>query len=328
MRPESRPVLALLLIHMLALAWGVAAAARAKPLKGPLRVYLPDDKSVPGWVRDGQPQEFEGEDLYTYIDGGADIYEEYGFRRVVVQDYGSAAGKEVSLEIFEMETPEAAFGMFTFKRSGQGQALKLGGGGELESYYLNFWKNRFLVTLTGFDDTAETSAGLRALAGAVDARLTGESKAPEGIGMLPEEGLRPGSVKYLRGPLGLNNVYDLHTVRGLDFMEAVKGDYDDGSTLIVMCYPTWARWDASRRELAQGLGQSGRFASAGDGGYRDAKGRYVSIAELPCWIAVGLGPDAETARKRSGRPLGIAVGIGPDADTARRRSASAGARLR
>jgi hypothetical protein len=326
MRPDSRPVLALLLIHVLALAWGVAAAAPAKPLKGPLRVYLPDDKAVPGWVRDGQPQEFEGEDLYTYIDGGAEIYEEYGFRRVIVQDYKDAAGQEVSLEIFEMETPEAAFGMFTFKRSGQGRALELGGGGELESYYLNFWKNRFLVTLTGFDDTAGTSAGLRALAGAVEARLSGESRAPAGIGLLPEEGLRPGSVKYLRGLLGLNNVYDLHTVRGLDFMEAVKGDYDDGSTLIVMCYTAWARWDAAKLELSKHLEQGGRFEGAGEGVYRDAKGRYISIAALPCWIAVGLGPDAETSRKRSGRPLGIAVGIGPDADTAVRRTPTADAR--
>ncbi|MCK7482485.1 MAG: hypothetical protein M0C28_39200 [Candidatus Moduliflexus flocculans] len=58
----------------------------------PLRAYLPSDGAAPGWTQDGEPQEFEGEDLYTYIDGGAEIYQEYGFRRVVVQDYRNAGG--------------------------------------------------------------------------------------------------------------------------------------------------------------------------------------------------------------------------------------------
>ena len=53
-------------------------------------LYLPADNAAAGWAKDGAPQEFEGEDLYTYIDGGAEIYQEYGFRRVIVQDYEDA----------------------------------------------------------------------------------------------------------------------------------------------------------------------------------------------------------------------------------------------
>jgi hypothetical protein len=103
-----------------------------RPSQAPLRTVLPADGSVPGWTRDGEPQEFVGEDLYTYIDGGAEIYQEYGFRRVVVQDYESRAGKSVSLEIFEMADPAAAYGIFTFKRSGRGKVVPLGSRAELE----------------------------------------------------------------------------------------------------------------------------------------------------------------------------------------------------
>jgi hypothetical protein len=117
-----------------------ASALSASRFAGPLREYLPADGAAPGWARDGEPQEFEGEDLYSYIDGGAEIYQEYGFRRVVVQDYRNPRGKSVSLELFEMDSPAAAYGMFTFKRSGKGRSLGLGGGGEIEAYYLNFWK--------------------------------------------------------------------------------------------------------------------------------------------------------------------------------------------
>ncbi|MBE3111603.1 MAG: hypothetical protein IMZ46_14045, partial [Acidobacteria bacterium] len=61
----------------------VASAWAASGLfkEGPLRAYLPADNAASGWTKDGELQEYEGEDLYTYIDGGAEIYQEYGFRR-------------------------------------------------------------------------------------------------------------------------------------------------------------------------------------------------------------------------------------------------------
>ena len=151
--------------------WGMAAlaltglilsgawAAGGRAVQDDLRALLPAGGEAKGWVKDGDPQEFVGEDLYTYIDGGAEIYQEYGFRRVVVQDYENASGKSVSLEIFDMENPAAAFGIFSFKRSGQGKGVAVGAGAELEDYYLNFWKGRFLVTLTGFDDSAANDRG-------------------------------------------------------------------------------------------------------------------------------------------------------------------------
>ena len=279
----------------------VAAAAPAPRTEGPLRGYPPEDNAAPGWTRDGGPQEYEGEDLYTYIDGGADIYHEYGFRRVIVQDYKNAGGRSVSLEIFEMTTPAAAFGMFSFKRSGKGKSLELGGGAELEDYYLNFWTGRFLVTLTGFDEAAETKAGLKALAGVVDSKMKDRGDAPRLIRILPEGGLVPGSVKYLKGIIGLNNTYDLYTARGLKFAEAVKGDYGDGSTLIVLRYGPGAGEGAapSFLELSEYLGKSERFKRVGaDMVFQDGKGRFVSFSSRPPDIFIGIGADAETAQKR------------------------------
>jgi hypothetical protein len=287
------------LLLALVFVYGAAGAAGISRTRGPLAGYLPGDQEAAGWVRDGEAQEFEGEALYTYIDGGAEIYEEYGFRRVIVQDYRSSGGTSVSLEIFEMETPAAAYGMFTFKRSGQGQSLDLGGGGELEAYYLNFWKGRFLATLTGFDETAGTVEGLLALAKAVDSKIKDRGMAPELVGLLPPQGLVVGTVKYLKGLLGLNNVYSFYTARGLDFSEAVKADYGDGSTVIVLRYGTKEAFDPAFPELWKALDESGRFAKADEERIlRDGKGRFLSFSARPPAVIVGLGPDAETARRR------------------------------
>jgi len=273
-----------------------AAAESGVLAEGPLRAYLPDGNAAWGWSKDGEPQEYEGEDLYTYIDGGAEIYQEYGFRRVIIQDYKNAKGKSVSLEIFEMETPAAAFGMFSFKRSGSGQSVALGAGAELEAYYLNFWKGRFLVTLTGFDEAPETVDGLTAVAGIVDSKIREAGKVPGLVGALPEKGLRTGSVKYLRGLLGLNNVYPFYSARGLTFAEAVRGVYENGATLLILDYGTADARARAWLDLRRYLSESDRFKRAGRGEadvflVQDVKGQSVAFAGSGPRLLIGISPD-------------------------------------
>jgi len=294
-RRRGIAVMALMGGLILSGAWAVA-----RVVQDDLRALLPAGGDAWGWVKDGDPQEFAGEDLYTYINGGAEIYQEYGFRRVVVQDYENAAGKSVSLEIFEMETPAAAFGIFTFKRSGQGKSIAVGAGAELEDYYLNFWKGRFLVTLTGFDETPATVEGILAMAGAVDGKIGEKAGKPDLVAALPAEGLRPQSVKYFKGLLGLNNIYPLYTARGLTFKEAARGLYADGETLILLDYGSAeARHDAWL-ELRTGLEGSGRFEPAknylGDAViFQDGKGQFVAFAEVGRRLAVGIHSTLEWA---------------------------------
>jgi hypothetical protein len=285
---------------LLTLVLACAAAAAPACQEGSLRAYLPGGASVSGWARDGGPQEYEGENLYTYIDGGADIYQEYGFTRVVIQDYKSAAGKSASLEIFEMSTPAAAFGMFSFKRSGSGKAVQLGFEAELESYYLNFWKGRFLVTLTGFDDARETVDGLLAIGAAVAAKLPGDGREPALVGALPADGLKPGSVKYIKGLLGLNNLYPFYTARGLSFTEAVRGLYDDGTTLLLLDYGSAGSRREAWSELRAFLEGSERFARVGMEQtehvlFQDGKGRFVAFGEAETRLIVGVASSATAA---------------------------------
>ena len=286
-----------------ALVFFLMAGAAAAPVPAgqeALSAYLPADGAAPGWVKDGDSQEFAGEDLYAYIDGGAEIYQEYGFRRVVLQDYKNGSGKSVSLEIFEMETPAAAYGMFTFKRSGKGKSVSLGSGGELEDYYLNFWKGRFLATLTGFDETPATIDGLLAVAGAVDARIRERAGAPGLVTALPVEGLKSGSVKYLKGLLGLNNVYPFFTARGLDFQQAVKGDYENGATLLVLEYASVEVFDKAWADLKAYLESTDRFKRSGAADaavplFQDGKGLYVAFTASVPRLRVGISPNPSAA---------------------------------
>ena len=58
---------------------------------------------------------FNGESLYGYIDGGADLYLEYGFNGVTISEFAFQKGK-YKAEIYKMNNPEAAFGIFSVSR--------------------------------------------------------------------------------------------------------------------------------------------------------------------------------------------------------------------
>ncbi|MCK5095106.1 MAG: hypothetical protein KAR18_10290, partial [Spirochaetes bacterium] len=70
-----------------------------KSLQRDLNKYLPGTNEIREWKEDGSPCKYKGEDLYSYINGGAEIYHEYGFKQVIVQDYTRKNGKSIALEI-------------------------------------------------------------------------------------------------------------------------------------------------------------------------------------------------------------------------------------
>ncbi|MFA9455106.1 MAG: DUF6599 family protein [Candidatus Aminicenantaceae bacterium] len=200
-----------------------------------LMALVPEDMG--GWVRHGAAQAYTGDDLFTYINGGAEIYHEFGFEEVVVQDYRTDQGGAISLEIYRMTDPESAFGIFTFKRSSDGQALDFPGAeAQLEDYYLNLWKGPYLVTLTGFDEEGNTIQGLRDLARALAFRMPETGQVPDLVRLLPEKDRKLGSVKYFKGPLALFNSHSFAQEDIFSLEQGVRGDYADGGSLFIFAY--------------------------------------------------------------------------------------------
>jgi len=231
---------------VLAVALAGAAGPAARGGEGPqsltappplldLTKLLPSAVDVKGWAPRGRPQVFRGEDLFLYIDGGAEIFHEYGFRQVITQDYANAAGKTVTLDIDEMASPEGAFGMYTFKTGAGGRGVPFGRDGRLEDYYLNFWKGPFLVTVVGPDASAESLEGVERVARAADARIAAGGERPALVAVLPKSWGAAGRTIYLKGPLALRNVYPFFGRDVLLFREGVASD-QGGLKVFVLRY--------------------------------------------------------------------------------------------
>jgi hypothetical protein len=279
---------------------GTAFLPSALSQESGLSALLPKERNpeLAGWTPVGPPQEFKGDDLFVYIDGGAEIYLEYGFSRAVVQDYGDAGGRTVSLELFEMTDPAAAFGAYSFKTTGKGGALDLGQGGQLEDYYLNFWKGDYLITITGFNDDQETVGGLLAVAKATDHTVPGEGRHPPIINILPAEGLDSGSVLYFRGRLGLNNAFPLVSPGNLEAREGVRARYGQGQLVVLDCgqgEPVRKSFDKLKAIFQGGESFKNFVESDSAIGAADDKGTPYRASIVKDWILITAGLEPETS---------------------------------
>jgi hypothetical protein len=163
---------------------------------------LPGHLEYEGWERKEEPEHYEGEGLFGHINGGAEIFLQYGFKDLALGRYTMKAEgkeKEIVLEAYWMESPADAFGIFSVKRagdeivSGRIDALNWVSGTQI-----NMAKGEYFVNVVGFECEEEE---LEEFAAFVARRIEGEVELPGELSYLPSQGMIRGSGKYIRGQL-------------------------------------------------------------------------------------------------------------------------------
>ncbi|MDD4050433.1 MAG: hypothetical protein PHR28_00860 [candidate division Zixibacteria bacterium] len=216
--------------------------------------YFPRSGETPDWTPVDTLLVFVGDDLYQMIDGGAEIYREYGFVRAGTQEFVDEDGHSVTIELYEMKGSVAAYGMFSFKARGEGQEIPMGNGGRQTDYYLNFWKGRYLATLTGLDTSSVTRGAVEALARALEKKIAENGELPI-LCRKPKpviDGRRP-TLTYIRGPIALNNFYRFSPSDIFQTEEGCVLDYGDFKAFVFDYYadPTARSRFASIQEAFQ-----------------------------------------------------------------------------
>jgi hypothetical protein len=162
--------------------------------------YLPD--VLGEWTATGDLTEFVGDDLFVYINGGAEIYHEYGFERLAVREY-QRDGDPVSVELYTMAN--GAYGIYSYARSASGLPIDLGAGGTLADYYLHFWSGPHLIAVTARSVSSGSQSAVLELAGQLAAGFPSTGELPRLMEALPTEMCTTGSERYVAGSLGLNS---------------------------------------------------------------------------------------------------------------------------
>ncbi len=230
-----------------------AAALAVASLNG--GIDIPPGGFTPGWEKSEGLREFPGSRLFDYIDGGAELFLEFGFKRLSLQRYKKGED-ELLLEIYEMESPEAALGIYLMKCGGETPIKGVDARNSGEPAQFTILKGRSFIHInnsSGREKLLPVMVELtrRALIGIPDER------AANLVGRLPGQGLKPGSACLFRGPVGLQAFYtlgegDILDQRGILF--GVAGSYEDPQsghfTLILIDYPDDIRAMAAYQNLA------------------------------------------------------------------------------
>lgn len=217
----------------------------------------PTAGEVVGWAPLGAAQVFEGDDLFELINGGAEIHHEFGFRRALSGDYAGAEQRLIALEVFEMEDTAAAYGVYSFKISGNGRSLELGDEAMLEDYYLNLRRGRFVVTLTAMSADEDSVQGLVQIARAVAEKIQGNGEAPAIVAELAAGNRRPERIFYVRGELALGNVVPFAVGTRFGMIEGAAARFSDHTDFILR-YPDA---DRARQQFGAVIGELGTRSS-------------------------------------------------------------------
>ncbi|MFH1177401.1 MAG: DUF6599 family protein [Acidobacteriota bacterium] len=179
----------MILVLLLALALA-AAGDEARPAAG----------ALPGWQPVGTTVTFRGSELYGHIDGGAEIFLELGFEEVTV-DRHERAGAELVVEHYRMSDAAAALGIYLMKCGRETPDPRLPERHSCGRLQLQLVKGSHFLVITNDSGAPELAASMVALAALVAEKLA--ASPPVVFPGLAEEGLRPGSLRILRGSYGL-----------------------------------------------------------------------------------------------------------------------------
>ena len=92
------------------------------------------------WTVTDDPRYFVADNLWEYIDGGAEGYLVFGFKAVLAADIkNNTSGQENTLDIYNMGTPKNSFGIYSAERSYDADYIDVGVEGYLSGNTLNFY---------------------------------------------------------------------------------------------------------------------------------------------------------------------------------------------
>ena len=206
------------------------------------------------WLSEAD-QAFDAETIFEYIDGAGEVYRSYNMRLLVARRFHKDGKPDIVVDLFDMGTPEDAFGVFTHDLDGEDAAI--GQGSTYKGGLLSFWKDRYFGSVYTEAETEETRGLVLELGRRIAAAVPGEGAKPGLLGFLPAEGLDGRKARFFHNFSVLNYhffVSDTNVLglgQGTDVALGFYGSKDDRSVLLVAAYPDAAAAREARESFAR-----------------------------------------------------------------------------
>jgi len=223
-----------LVVFFLCLAFPLQISAR--------QVCLPEDGFLPEWKKEEKIIRFSPENLFNYINGGSELFLEFGFKELLVQNYRKAE-QEIGIDIYKMENPEAALGIYLMKCGKETPLPEIAARNSFDIHQCAALKSNYFVLVNNFKGN---KALIPVMVKVMQTLLNSISdiKTETVLAILPEKGLIKGSEKIIRGPFALQAIFtfgqgDILNLGGKTFgaVADYQNSQNDTYTRILIPYP-------------------------------------------------------------------------------------------
>ena len=222
-------------IFLMSLIFGAFAMGE---VNSDLTVILPD--TIEGWKVAAEDQIYNCENLYDYLDGGAELYLSYGFKKVISRNYSTSGQPNIVVDLFDMGTSQNAFGIFSHSRETLDKTF--GQGSQYTEGLLLFWKDRYYISILSTSETIESKRAIFNLARKIEVAVAKEGPLPEILTLLPQQSLVRESIRYFHHYIWLNSHYFvadrniLHITEKTDALLAKYGERKKRYILLLVKY--------------------------------------------------------------------------------------------
>jgi hypothetical protein len=172
--------------------------------------------SKDGWTLYDKVLEFTPESLYEQINGRAELYLSYDVLGLsyAAFDHASDPGLSISLSVYDMGSPQMAFGIYSVERSPGEEKVDLGREAYRSNADLYVWHGRYYIRAIS-TDTGELSRQTNLeWVRQVVASLPDTGKTVWGPGLLPGADLIADSLRYFKiDAMGLDFMTDTLTAQ-------------------------------------------------------------------------------------------------------------------
>ena len=174
-------------------------------------------KSLNGWEAVESDQFYDTQNLYDLIDGGAELYLSFGFKRLVIRRFYKTDHPDVEVEIFDMGSAENAFGIF--QHDLEDEEVGIGNGSEYGAGWLRFWKGHYFVYIFAELETPAIKEAILNFGAHIAQKISVSGTKPLMLNYLPQMGLNSRSIRFFHNYQNLNYYYYLSSENILNFSE-------------------------------------------------------------------------------------------------------------
>lgn len=248
-------------------------------------VVLPGDHFEAGWHKSEKVRRFNPYGLYHHINGGADLFLEFGFESLLVQYYAQS-DEELTLEVYHMKSPESALGVYLMKCGRETPIQGISSRNSGNRYQFIILKGRFFIQIYNATGDESLMPVMVSLTGLLLKNIPEENPGSL-FSLLPVENLIPGSERLIRGPIAMEPIFtfgrgDVLQLGGLVF--AVLGDYQSSKqnryTRILIPYPGTEHAHSAYKNLISNLDSYITIRKQGDDSFvfQDFENHFGRVA--------------------------------------------------